>query len=334
MNIREIARIANVSPSTVSKALNNRSDINSKTRKKIIEIAEKQNYTPNFFAKGLKTKGVDQISVVFMRENAALSENPFYSKILEGIELELTLHNISLILNIIKDDAQKLLPRIMREKGVDGLILVGSMGEQTLTRILELAIPLVFVDPKRDLPETCNILIDNEHGAFLATQHLILAGHRQIAFISGELDRASFQQRYKGYLKALNFYHIESDARLIRTGGLENGYWQVIDILKHDKPSALFAANDINALHGYKAVYEKGLTIPNDISIIGFDDIDMAHLANPPLTTIHVHKAELGSIAVRTLLKMIDDPLCKNSASTILPVRLIERRSVKKIDHS
>jgi LacI family transcriptional regulator len=129
----------------------------------------------------------------------------------------------------------------------------------------------------------------------------------------------------------MNHFAVEIDKDLISTGGMENGYEHTRKLLeKKTQLTAIFSANDINAHYGYKAAHDLGLSIPDDISFIGFDDIDLSHMISPPLTTIRAYKEELGSIAVRTLLKQIEDSKIQNSTH-IIPIRLVERQSVAKI---
>jgi len=177
------------------------------------------------------------------------------------------------------------------------------------------------------------VVIDNEQGGFLATKHLIEKGHKKIAFISGGLERASFLLRYEGFKKAMGFNNIPICEDYVKIGGLEKGYEFMQELLELETPpTAVFFANDLNALLGYKALNDKGLKIPNNISIVGFDDIAMAKYSDPPLTTIKVYKEEIGSIAVR---KLLDDIRADNpsniAVTTIMPVKLIERESVRKI---
>ena len=328
ITIKDIAKLAGVSQSTVSKALNDRSDVSLETKTRILEIVKESNFTPNAFGKALKKKASENIGVLFCRDLHSISGNPFYSRVLEGIEAELALNNFNLILQIITETTKDELPKMARERQVDGLIFVGVFKDNYLNRILKEDLPIVFIDPKVPLENHCQILIDNEHGAFQATNYLIDCGHERIGFISGDLSRRSFQQRYTGYIKALKYHHIEPDENLIRTGGLENGYDHVSHLLNTQKLTAIFSANDINAIYGYRAVNEKGLRIPDDISIVGFDDIDLAKMSTPALTTVRVYKEELGSIAVRTLLNLIQREGAR-PVTTIVPTKLIERQSVK-----
>ena len=328
--IKDIAKIAGVSQSTVSKALNNRPDVSDATKSRILDIAREFDFTPNAFGKGLKMRMSENLGLIFCRDIHPISGNPFYSRVLEGVEGEVAINNFNLILHIITDACKDSLPKMMRERQVDGVILVGSFEEQYISKVLQKDIPVVFIDPKEPLENRFQILIDNEHGAFIATKHLIDCGHRKIGFVSGDLTRMSFKQRFDGYMKALNLHNIPICQEFIKTGGLENGYVHVKGMLSAEKPTAIFAANDINAIYGYRAINELGLKIPDDISIVGFDDIEMAKISTPPLTTVRVYKEELGSIAVRTLLKLINN---KNEKpiTTVVPIRLIERDSVKYI---
>ncbi len=330
IKINDIAKLAQVSKSTVSKALNNRSDISPATRQKILEIAHQHNFTPNAYGKGLKSRVTGNIGVIFYRDVLPLSGNPFYSRVLEGIEAETTINNYNLVLHIVTDNHLNELPKMVREKQVDGLILIGIIQKELIGKILEKNQCTVLVDPKLNYEKCSQVMIDNESGAYQMTKYLIHRGHRRIAFISGAMERLSFRQRYEGYIKALHSNNIPVNECLIKSGGIENGYEFVKQLLINESPTAIFAANDINALYGYKAIRELNLNIPNDISVVGFDDIDQAAFSIPPLTTVKVYKEELGSVAVRVLLKMVDSP-CEIHTTTILPTIIVERESVKTI---
>lgn len=330
-SIKEIAREANVSPSTVSKALNDRFDVSESTRKKILEIANQRHYEPSAIGKSLKLKKTENIGVIFCRESKPLSQNPFYSRVLEGIEGELAINNFNLVLHLLQPGRNAPLPKMVREKQVDGIILVGVFDTDFIDKMRVLNSKIVLVDPKIPVKDFSRVLIDSEHGGFLAAQYLVEKGHKRIGFISGSLERISFHKRYDGYLKALSHYRLPFDKSLVQTGGLEDGYKHMTTLLKMDNPpTAVFSANDINAIFAYKAVTDMGLRIPEDISIVGFDDIDMAKFSNPPLTTILVYKEEIGSIAVRNLLRILNNDEDKEPI-TVVPTKLIERESVLEI---
>jgi len=326
--IKDIARLANCSLSTVSKALNGRRDVSAVMRERIMYIAQEQKFIPNAYGKGLKNKRTESVGVIFCRETRPLSMNPFYSRVLEGIEAELVINNYNLVLHLLSEEYHGELPKLIKERTVDGIILAGILDHKFVEQVKNTSIPVVFVNPNFLNEDYDQILIDDEHGGFQATQYLINKGHRRIGFISGNLERISFLFRYQGYRKALTYNKIEYDDQIVRTGGLENGYEQVSALVKlKNRVTAIFATNDLNAIYGYKAIEDAGLRIPQDVSIIGFDDIDLSKIANPPLTTLRVYKEEMGSIAVRKLLQIINKENHKPT-TTLLPVKLIERDSV------
>jgi LacI family transcriptional regulator, galactose operon repressor len=331
VTIKDIAKIAKVSPSTVSKALNSRHDVSEETKQKIVEIANAHDFVPNVFGKNLKKKITENIGVIFRRESRPLSGNPFYSRVLEGIEAELAINNFNLVLHLLPNDTNGNVPKMIREKQVDGVILGGAIHPDFINNLKSRNMPMVLVDPKIPSRDFQQILIDNEHGAFLAIQHLVQKGHKRIGFISGDLERESFHQRFIGYKKALKLYNISFNEDFVVTGDLEKGYEHTKQLLNlNPRPTAIFATNDVNAIYGYKAAEDEGLKIPDDLAFVGFDDIALAKMTSPPLTTIRVYKEELGSIAVRNLIKIISGEEV-TTGNTLVPVRLIERNSVKEI---
>jgi len=331
ITIKDIARLANVSQSTVSKALNNRPDIGETTKRKVLEIAEQHNFIPNAAGKALKKRFTENIGVIFRRDDNPL-RNPFFSRVLEGIEAEIAFNHYNLVLHLMPDYKKPELPKMVRERQVDGIILIGTKNKTFVEELKKAKVPTVLIDPRANIPGCPQVLIDNENGAFLATQHLVEHGHHKIGFISGRLDIPSFQQRLNGYKKALKYYNISFNENYIKSGGFEEGYSWTKQILEQpERPTAIFAAHDINAVHGYRAIHDLGLRIPQDISVVGFDDIDLSRMASPPLTTVRVYKEELGSVAVRNLRHMIFEETMIHT-STIIPVRLVKRNSVKRLD--
>ncbi|MDZ7721887.1 MAG: LacI family DNA-binding transcriptional regulator [candidate division KSB1 bacterium] len=330
--IKDIAQAANCSVSTVSKALNNRSDVSQTTKKRILKIAKENNFYPNAFGKALKSKSTENIGVIFCRESQPLSSNPFYSRVLEGIEAELAIHNYNLVLQLISDENKSEIPKMIRERQIDGLILVGVINQTFVDQLKQIDLPLILIDPKIEQESKwCQILIDNEDGAMQAVQYLIQSGHQRIGFISGDLERQSFSQRFRGYKRALKFNNIPFSEELVQTGGLEKGYEHTARLLDLDNPpTALFSANDINAIYAYKAITERGLAIAGDISVVGFDDIELSRMASPPLTTVRVYKEEMGSIAVRRMISVIQDSDIEPN-TTLVPTRLVVRESVRHI---
>jgi LacI family transcriptional regulator len=326
--LKDLAQAAQCSLSTVSKALNGRPDVNEHTRQRILQLAREHQFIPQIYHGNITRRLSETIGVIFCREHQPLSVNPFYSKVLEGINSELAINNFNLMLHLLPDEDTITLPRMVLNRQIDGVILVGVMKQPFIDRLCKTKLPVVVIDPKIPLDNISQVLIDNEYGAFMATQYLINKGHRHIGFVSGDLERLSFRQRFFGYQKALLFNTIDSHDNWICTGGLEKGYEQVKTLLtSFPKPSAIFAANDINAIYGYKAIQELGYRVGHDISIIGFDDIELGTLYTPSLTTIRIFKKELGASAVRMVLKHLENPE-QTPVTILIPTQLVERESV------
>lgn len=330
LTIKDVARLANVSQATVSKALNDRPDVSPATKESILKIVEQYNFIPNASGKALKNRFTSNIGVIFHRGDNPL-RNPFFSRVLEGVEAEVAFNNYNLVLYLMPEHEKPELPKMVRERQVDGVVLVGTMSPEFVHSLRKANVPLILIDPRTLMPDCPQVLIDNENGAFLAAQHLIDHGHRRIGFIAGELSILSFRQRLEGYQKALKYYNIPVREELIKTGGFEAGYeWTKALLELPERPTAIFSAYDINAIHGYRAIQEAGFKIPEDISLVGFDDIDLARMSTPPLTTVRVYKEELGSVAVRNLRQIIHGEN-EGHSTTIVPVKLIQRSSVKNI---
>ncbi len=328
VTIKDIAKMAEVSPATVSKALNGKPDVGEATRKHIQDIAKKYNFRPNSLGRGLKGGLTENIGVIFVRESRPLTMNFFYSHILEGIELELNKRNNNMVLHLLPSTPRPEPPKLLTGRWLDGVILVGVARRTIIDQIQQFGLPVVLVDPRMAATDCAQVLIDNAQGGFAATEHLINQGHKNIGFISGTLDRQSFSERLEGYRQALGHYGISYDEKHVQTGGLEQGYQQMQNLLESEEPpTAIFAANDINGIFAYKAIREAGLSIPEDISVVGFDDIDLATHSSPPLTTVRVFKEEMGAMAVRLLLDLVSGK--ELSSSTIMvPTQLVERESV------
>ena len=329
MRLKKIVDFAGSALAMVSTAWANCSNINKKTRGKLFEIVCENQYRPSTFGIAMKKEVNENIGIFFYHEQNFLWGNPFYSRILEGIKTELAEHSYNSTFTLFQNSSEKL-SRVLHQLEINGIIVIGNFNEKFLTKMKYLKLPAIFVDPQIRIKNYSQVLINNEDGAFNATQYLINAGHRKIGFISDELKRLSLKQRYQGYLKALQYYSIQLNQALIQTGGFENGYQHIKNILANQQPTAIFAANDINAHLGYRAIFESNLKMPDDISMVGFDDIHMSRCLIPALTTMRVPKEKMGSMAVRTLLNMIHNPAKEHSIIT-MPIELIERESVKII---
>lgn len=332
ITIYDVAKKAGVSISTASKALNDRKDVGEKTKERIKQIAKELAYEPSHFARALAMKKTGNIGVLTVRYySTPMLTNPFYSKIIEGIEEGLMNSDLNLITNILRreqiDGLE--LPKMVKEKSVDGLILLGYMPEEFVELIVNKGLPLVVVD--NYVNENISMIVaDDEGGAYSAVSYLIKTGHKKIAYISGPSKRISFKKREQGYKKALNENGLAVNPDFILyNDGEEPGYeWMKKILQSGEKPDAIFTCNDVTAILCINMLRENGLKVPDDISVIGFDNIEMGQHFIPSLSTVDIDKERIGIKAVNILSDKIKDK-AKSVDRIIFPVNLIIRDSVK-----
>jgi DNA-binding LacI/PurR family transcriptional regulator len=328
VTIRDVAKRAGVSISTASRALNDSGPVKEKTKMRVLKAAKEINYTPNAIARGLVTRKTGNIGFILPTSVKDGTSNPFYSRVFQGVEAETRERNYHLIFSVF-DEGEKELPRMVREKNIDAVILASKIDEEFILKLKERGIPLVLVDHTIRGENVDSVVIDNFGGACKAVNHLIELGHRRIGFIRGPQDRPSFIQRFEGYKETLNRTGLEYDEKIVWEADLDfdDAYRVMKRKMKIELfPSAIFAATDIIALAAAKAIREEGLRIPQDVSLVGFDDILQAKQARPSLTTIRVFKQEMGRVAVRKILESIDN-ITRKPTQTVILTELVVRGS-------
>lgn len=328
--IRDVAELAEVHPSTVSRVINSDSRISERTKNKVLLIIKKLGYTPNAIARGLKTKRTFTLGMLIPDIT-----NPFFAEIARGVEDAANKNNFNVILCNTDDKLKKerTYLEILREKRVDGLILgTAHIRDQSILELEKKKFPYILISRNVErLNKNC-IIIDDLAGGMMATEYLIKLGHHRIAHISGPLKTRSGLNRLKGYQLALKKHKIEYNDELVGEGDFRiNGGYQVMKrFLKlPDQPTAIFAANDLLALGAMQAIQKKNFYIPEDFSIIGFNDIELASFVYPSLTTIRQPILEMGNLAVKMLLKIIIDGEF-NQGKIVLKPKLIIRESCKE----
>ncbi len=329
-SIRDIAQAAGVSISTVSKALNNQGHISAATRRRIHEAAERLNYSPNSFARGLASKVSDNIGFVIDRAPGHIFSNPFYSVILEGIESELVKHGFNLLISAHASTAPDAsLPNFVRTGTVGGLIIAGNVAPSLLQRFRENDLPVVVVDNRLEDKSFDTINSDNFQGAQEMMNYLIALGHAQIGFLLGANRHPNMEARYQAFRQSMRQHQLPIKTEWISRGDVtkDGGYEAMQRLLQRGKlPTAIFASNDVMALGAIKLLHESGLRVPQKISVVGFDDILPAEYSTPPLTTVEVDKIRMGQLAAERLIKIMkgqDRAVCE----IIVPTKLIVRES-------
>lgn len=329
ITIKDIAKMANVSCTTVSRVLNNKPDVKEDTRKKVLQIIEENNFQPNAFAQAISSKRSNCVALVIPYSVNFILLNSFYDEIIRGISSELTKKGYFLLFCYSQDE--NYVASIYTQKRADGFILLspGKNSKGTIKFLKEVEVP--FVSTTRvDFDESVtHVDIDNHYAASIAVEYLISLGHKKVAFIkNGAGIIANSKERFRGYKDALLKHNIDINQSVIEVGdiSMDGGYKAMRELLqKGAEFTAVFVASDIMAIGAMKAIHESGKKIPQDISIVGFDDIPAAQYAYPPLTTIRQSAYDKGKKAASLLIKLLEKK--NNVKSILLDVNLIERES-------
>lgn len=335
--IKDVAKEANVSIATVSLVINNHGRISQDTRKKVLKTIKNLNYHPSRSARGLVSRKTGNIGFILTEEHFLRGE-PFYSKIFLGVEFEARIHDYYILLATVSSSFSKgdSLPRFITERNFDGIIIAGKISRDLINSILKYDMPLVFVDYSLMNGDYPTILTDNIKGGVLATNYLIENGHKNIAFIGGEISHPSIMERLQGYKLALESAKLKSNDQVVITNddylSRQNGCSAAEILLNRRKDvTAIFAANDTTAIGVMQCLNNKGIKVPDDISVIGFDDLQADLLLDPPLTTISVPKLDMGTEAIQLLLGIINKENIK-ARKILVPVKLIIRESTKNVN--
>jgi LacI family transcriptional regulator len=332
VTIKDVARIAHVSNTTVSRALNNQSRIRNETKERILSIAKELNYRPDFIARSLVMKRTNTLGLVI-----TTIANPFYTELAQGIEATARKLGYNIILCSTQSDlsTERLDIDMLRSKGVDGIILTSAhMGDPNIVELAEEGFPIVLVNRRTYDSMVKGLVdyvgIDNIQGGFWAVEHLIKLGHRRIGIIGGSSESSVGFERLEGGKRALTAYGLKQIDDYFLEGDFlkESGYRGGMKFIKMaDPPTAIFAANDYMALGTYQAVMEEGLKVPEEIAIVGFNDIEFTSMKGVELTTIGQKKYEMGALSVENLVERIEGRKVHPPQEIILKPELIIRRT-------
>ena len=333
--IKDVARLSGLSVSTVSLVINNNGYVSAETRKKVEKVIEDLAYHPTRSARGLASKTSGNFGFILSDDHFSQAE-PFYTKIFLGTEFEARNHNYYVLLTTVGPQFKGTndVPRFLLERNVDGIIVAGKINAKLIDYIEGLGLHVVLVDYEIPRRRISSVLIDNRAGARAAMLHLISLGHKRIAFAGGDLGHPSIAERFRGYKEVLEETETsfsESLAAVDETDtGIHNGYAAASRLFKHAKaPTAIFAANDAMAIGCIRYAKLNNIRIPDDLAVIGFDDIEMGSHVDPRLSTIRVFKEEMGKIAVQRLVESIGEKN-RTIVTTHVPVELVIRESTRK----
>lgn len=324
VSIKDIAKAAGVSHSTVSRALSDNLLVAQATRGRIQKIAQELGYTPNAIARGLVTQHTRTVGVI-----VTTITDPFAGEIFRGIEEVAGDNNYRLFLGTSHADPVREVNLVkgLREWRVDGVIVASSrVGSLYMPLLKEIGVPIVLINNQHGGPFIQSVGVDNVLSACVATHHLIEQGHRVIGYLAGPPEHASSDDRLSGYQRALMQARIPFDSSLVQPGnGRTDGGEHVARLLSRSPvPTAIFCYNDLTAIGALRALKARGLRVPHDIALVGFDDIEFASYVDPPLTTVRQPKDEMGRLAMRMLIDLLQG---KTVTDIVVPGELIVRES-------
>ncbi|EJL6538497.1 substrate-binding domain-containing protein [Vibrio cholerae] len=331
--MKDIARLAGVSTSTVSHVINKSRFVSDEIAERVNNAAQQLNYAPSALARSLKMNRTKTIGML-----VTTSTNPFFGEVVKGVERSCYHQGYNLILCNTEGDNQRMKASIntLLQKRVDGLLLMCSTLEGERLDVFDRYpdIPIVVMDWGPILFASDKIQDNSLQGGYMAAKHLIESGHKEIGCITGPLIRHQAQMRYEGYKRALAEAGIAINPDWIVESDFEceGGYQAFEKLYQRGKlPSALFVSNDMMAMGVIQAASQRGLRVPDDLSLIGYDDVHIAKFMTPALTTIHQPKYRLGKAAVDTLLYRLENPDTTAQVVQLEPT-LVVRSSVCSLD--
>jgi len=333
VTLRDIARETGLSVNTISRALNGKPDVNPETRQRVESVAKQLGYVPNSIARSLVGGQSCTIGLII-----ADLQNPFYSKVAQGVEEAARAEGYSTILvntNERESDERQAV-QVLRSKRVDGMLIHPTQGEsEHICQLRNDGIPFVLINRHIDEVNPDYIINNNQKGAYMAVRHLLELGHKRVLHISGPERISSVQERIVGYKQALSEFKIPFDEKMVvhTLLNMQSSYETTLRVFESGlAPTAIYTYSDLLAIGTFKALRELNKKVPDDISLVGYDDIDFAAFLEVPLTTVRQQMYEIGRQAVKLLIKIIHDAsYVPGKYKVVLDPELIVRRSTAKV---
>ncbi len=330
MKIKDVADKAGVSVATVSRVINNNPNVKARLKQRVLQAIEEIGYQPSGIARSMRNQSLPVVGLIISD-----IQNPFFTSMVRAVEDTALENGYTVLLCNSDEDPKKeqLYIDVMARERVAGIIIIPSRSE-SCPALKKLKVPIVVVDRKlRDI-RTDTVLLDNVAGSKLAMEHLIQLGHRRIGLVGAPTSASVGADRFLGYQKALQDHGIEVDQSLIQMGDFKEpgGYRATLRLLELErKPTAVFAANNLMTMGMLKAVREKGVRIPEDLSVIGFDDMPWLTLITPPMTTVGQPVYKMGAEAARLLFERLSSGPEKPPSRIVLKPELIIRSSTAPV---
>ena len=332
VSIRDLSKMTGFSPATVSNALNHKKGVNKETAEEIFRVARETGY--------LSANTVTKIRLLIFKKNGLIiDDTPFFQSLIEGFEEEC--HRLGYEMVISRADQREpdylnQVQEILREQGAAVVVLATEMMDGDLEPFRNPPCPLVILDHWSESMELNAVLINNADAARMITEHVLDYGHTEVGYLRGSFRIKGFRSRFVGFQTALKKRRLPYREEYTVTLGtsMNDAYQDMLQYLKKNPklPTAFFADNDMIALGAMKALQERGYRIPEDVSIVGFDDLSFSAISSPALTTLRVPNKEMGKIAVRRLVELVEGIGTDTVTKTQVCPSIIYRDTVKKME--
>lgn len=329
MNLEDIAQLSGFSRSTVSRVINNDPNVRDSTRQRVLEVIQSTNYSPNLAARGLAAGRTQILGLVIPQEVLSLFSDPYYPILIKGVAAACNALDYSVMLWLADPEFERhTMSRMLDNSLLDGVLVAAAIEDDPIIAALrERTMPFVTVGRLPHHDDISYIDVDNKQGALDAVTHLLRMGHRRIACIRSPLNTGVGLDRLAGYFEALERRNVAVEAELIVEGDFTemSGYVAVQRLLPH-RPDAIFAFSDNMAMGAMRALREAGVLVPDDLALVGFDDIPQSARVVPPLTTVRQPTERVGRLAAEMLIEAIERP-DEGPRRVILPTELVIRQS-------
>lgn len=329
LTLEDIARISGVSRSTVSRVVNGDDNVKEETRQRVLDIIHEHNFQPNLLARSLAAGKTRVLGLVIPAGVATIFTDPYFPQIIQSVSMACNTQNYSVMLWLAEPEYERRMLREILHNGLLDGVIVSSMvmNDPIVKSLYESKMPFVLIGRHPTLNDVNYLDVDNIKGAREATEHLLKLGYGRVATITGPLNMIAGHDRYQGYQEGLERYNIPLRPELVAEGDFtETGGYMAMTQLLSTKPDAVFVASDMMAVGALRALRGANLRVPQDVAIVGYDDMPQASKTEPPLTTVRQPIQKMGRLAVDALIEILRHP--KNEPEHLLiDTELIVRRS-------
>ncbi len=330
LTLEIIGELASVSRATVSRVINDHPNVSPDVRERVRRVIEETGFQPNQAARSLAANRSGIIGLIIPRMVQSLFTDPYYPRLLQGITKGVndSGYTLSLFLFHTEDEEDKLIPKVLSRGLLDGVVIASShLDDPLIWRLLDNQMPHIIIGRPQESIEASYVDVDNFSAAITAVSHLVRSGRKRIGTITGRLDMSAGIDRLQGYYEALNSRGIKVDEKLVAVGDFEESVaYSAMLRLAEQNPDGIFAASDAMALGALRALNDLGKRVPDEVAVVGFDDLPPAATATPTLTTVRQPIKRIGELAVETLLEIIEEGVSP-PRRRILPAELIIRKS-------